>query len=112
MAKPSKCYIGFTQLEFLGHVVGRGQLSLVPGKVRALQNAPRPLTVTNVMSFVGLAGYYRKFVPNFAAIAAPLHELTKKGKPRKVEWEPCHQLAFEQLKNILSNAPVLRTSRF
>lgn len=111
-ARPSKCYFGFPELEFLGHQVGGGELSTVLGKVQALVAAPRPVTVTQVRSFLGLAGYYRKFVPNFATIAAPLTDLTKKGLPKNVIWGEPQQRAFTSLKSALSVKPILKLPNF
>ena len=65
------------------------------------------MSVKEVRAFVGLASYYRRFVQNFAEVAAPLHELMKKGV--KFKWEAEHQIAFEKLKQILVEAPILVT---
>ena len=111
-AKPSKCYIGYEKLEFLGHIVGRGLLQMVPDKINALMEAPSPKTITQVRSFLGFCSYYRKFVPNFAAIAAPLHDLTKKGQPRQVNWENVHQIAFTELRRALNSDLILHLPNF
>lgn len=111
-AKPSKCYFGFPQLEFLGHVVGRGELRTMAAKVECLKNTCIPKTKTQVRSMLGLASYYRRFIPNFAAIAAPLHDLTKKGQPTKVIWGEIHQQAFNQLKDALCQQPILKLPDF
>ena len=71
-ARPTKCFIGYNEVEFLGHIVGQGTLKPKPDKVKAIQQAERPTTKTHIKSFLGLAGYYRKFVPNFATVAVPL----------------------------------------
>src|SRR5678815_1695771 len=68
----------------------------------------RPTTKKEVRSFLGLTGYYKAFVPNYASIACPLFDLLKKGCPRKVKWEGSHQKAFEVLKIMLTTSPVLR----
>jgi len=106
-AKPSKCYLAYTKLEFLGHMVGEGLLRVVQSKIDALERAPSPTTITQVRSFIGFCSYYRKFVPNFAAIAAPLYDLTRKGQPKLVVWKQVHQNAFIELKQALSSTPIL-----
>ena len=76
--KPSKCCIGFHSVDFVGHHVGDGKIQTQNDKIEKVKNAPIPLTVTQVRSFLGLTGYYRKFINNYASIAAPLTDLTKK----------------------------------
>ena len=82
--KPSKCMFGFTTVTFLGHVVGKGILSPNPEKLTQIEQTPRPTTKKEVRSFLGLIGYYQKFIPNFSAIACPLTDLTRKGNPNIV----------------------------
>ncbi|KAJ8050799.1 hypothetical protein HOLleu_04137 [Holothuria leucospilota] len=106
-ARPSKCYIGYEQIEFLGHVVGKGHMRPKPDKVEAIKQAKRPLTKTQLRSFLGLAGYYRRFIPNFAAVACPLTDCTKKGKPNKIVWEDSQEKAFRALKYKLTTQPIL-----
>ena len=106
-AKPSKCKIAYSTLEFLGHVIGNGKLLPQPEKIVKILNASRPCTKKQVRSFMGLINYYRKFVPNFAAIAAPLTDLTKKGNPTRVHWDQAQENAFETLKSRLESAPIL-----
>ena len=65
-ARPSKCFIGFNEVEFLGHMVGKGIMRPKPDKVKSIKEAARPETKTQLRSFLGLAGYYRKFIPDFA----------------------------------------------
>ena len=106
-AKPSKCMVGFTKIEFLGHVIGSGQLQPHPDKLDKIKNAPRPETKKELRSFLGLAGYYRKFIANFAAIAVPLTDRTKSKEPNRVKWEESQELAFTTLKNKLTSEPIL-----
>ena len=82
------------------------------GKLDKIRDAPQPTTKKDVRSFLGLAGYYRKFIPNFAEIAVPLTDLTKKGKPLKVEWGPAQESAFQTLREQLTEAPILRLPDF
>jgi hypothetical protein len=105
-AKPSKCYLGFRRLEYLGHVVGQGEIRPVGDKMTRIREAAQPTTKRQVRSFLGLASYYRRFVPNFAAIAAPLTDLTKGGKPGKIEWSQACENAFVTLKERLCSDPV------
>ncbi|VDI00395.1 Hypothetical predicted protein [Mytilus galloprovincialis] len=103
--KPSKCTMFQTQVLFLGHVVSRDGVSCDPLKVETVKTWPIPRTVTEVKSYLGLAGYYRKFIPNFSQIASPLTGLTKKA--RKFIWTDECQLSFEKLKELLISAPIL-----
>jgi hypothetical protein len=74
-------------------------------KVEAIHSWPVPTTVTQVRSFLGFAGFYRRFVKDFSTIGAPLHELTKKGTT--FTWDAAHQHAFDMLKDKLTHAPLL-----
>lgn len=92
-------------ITFLGHVVFGDGISVDPHKIEAVVNWPRPTTVTEVRSFLGLAGYYRRFVEGFSTIAMPLTQLTRKGVP--FEWTAPHEDAFQELKRRLVEAPIL-----
>ena len=107
-AKPSKCYIGYEQVDFLGHTVGHGVMQPLTKTVDSIEKSPRPKTKTQLRSFMGLANFYRKYIPHFAAIAAPLTDKTKKGEPNKIGWGENQELAFRSLKSKLGNAPILR----
>ncbi|XP_070203545.1 uncharacterized protein [Littorina saxatilis] len=106
-AKPSKCFLGFEQLEYLGHRVGHGSIQPEEDKVTKLANAEPPKTKKELRAFLGLAGYYRKFVPNFAGIGTPLTDATKKGHPDKLVWTQEMQSAFQSLKDVLTSKPVM-----
>ena len=103
--KPSKCNLFQESVSFLGHVVGRDGVSCDPQKVEAVVNWRTPKSVKDVRSFAGLAGYYRKFISGFSAIAAPMIALTRKNA-RFVWTEEC-EVAFQTLKDALVEAPVL-----
>ena len=77
-ARPSKCEIGCEEIEYLGFKVGHGKISPVEDKMAKIREAKRPMTKKEVRSFLGLVGFYRRFVPHFAEIALPLTNLTKK----------------------------------
>ena len=106
-AKPSKCFVAFKNIEFLGHQVSRGCLKPNHDKISSILEAKRPETKKQLRSFLGLAGYYRRFVPNFAAIACPLTEQTRKGKPNLIKWEKEQEQAFQTLKAKLADDPIL-----
>ncbi|KAI3821253.1 hypothetical protein L1987_08816 [Smallanthus sonchifolius] len=104
-AKFSKCEFWLKEVQFLGHVVNEKGIHVDPAKIEAVKNWKAPKTPTEVRSFLGLAGYYRRFISNFSKIAVPLTALTQKGKP--YEWGPKQEEAFQILKQKLCNAPIL-----
>lgn len=106
-AKPAKCQFGMKECIYLGHIVGNGQVRPDPTKLAAVRNFPVPTTKKQVRAFLGLTGYYRKFIANYATVAAPLTDLTKKRLPDKVNWTPECGLVFETLKGMLCESPVL-----
>ena len=99
---PTKCKLGYTDLEFVGHTVSRGVLKPETDKIE-----PRHTTKTQVKSFLGLVGYYRDYIPHFASIAVPLTDLLRKGQPTKVDWGEAQQKAFASLKHSLTDSPIL-----
>ena len=105
-AKRKKCELFQTEVDFLGHRLGRGFIGTSADKVAAVVAWPAPTNLRQLRSFVGLAGYYRKFVKDFSKIAEPLTSLTQKGRP--FEWGAPQQAAFEQLKAALQSEPTLR----
>ena len=111
-AKPSKCQFAMSECTYLGHIVGGGTVKPEQDKLQAIKTFPIPRTKKQVRSFLGLTGYYRRFIPNFASIAVPLMNLTKKSEPDKVVWTTKCNKAFEQLKEMLISAPVIRNPDF
>ncbi|KAL0549730.1 hypothetical protein IC582_014217 [Cucumis melo] len=104
-AKFSKCEFWLKQVSFLGHVVSKAGVSVDPAKIEAVTGWTRPSIVSEVRSFLGLAGYYRRFVENFSRIATPLTQLTRKGAP--FVWSKACEDSFQNLKQKLVTAPVL-----
>ena len=84
-------------------VVSKHGVEVDSSKIEAIQNWPIPMTVSQVRSFLGLAGFYRRFVKDFSTIAAPLNALTKKGVP--FVWGAAQDNAFDELKRLLTSAP-------
>ncbi|XP_047170931.1 uncharacterized mitochondrial protein AtMg00860-like, partial [Vigna umbellata] len=104
-AKRSKCEFWMKEIQFLGHVVSAGGISVDPAKVKAVLDWESPRSVTEVRSFVGLAGYYRRFIEGFSKIVAPLTYLTRKDQP--FAWTDRCEESFQELKRKLTSAPVL-----
>ena len=110
--KPRKCQLGMTKCIYLGHIVGGGQVEVETAKVQAIQEFGVPRTKKEVRSFLGLTGYYRKFIPSYSSVASPLTDLTRKCMPNQVVWTPECAAAFEKLKSLLCSAPVLQAPNF
>ncbi|KAL8125862.1 hypothetical protein AgCh_013241 [Apium graveolens] len=104
-AKFSKCEFWRNEVQFLGHAINKEGVLVDPSKIEAVSNWERLTIPTEVRSFIGLAGYYRRFVQDFAKIAAPLTRLTRKIE--KFEWTEKCENSFQELKKRLVTAPVL-----
>src|SRR5262249_23952054 len=104
-AKFSKCEFWLDSVCFLGHVVNKEGIQVDPRKIETVSDWPRPTNVTVIRSFLGMGGYYRKFVKDSSRIAAPLTQLTR--KQTKFEWSDKCELSFQKLKECLTIAPVL-----
>ncbi|KAL0537317.1 hypothetical protein IC582_026294 [Cucumis melo] len=104
-AKFFKCEFWLKKVSFLGHVVSSKGVSIDPAKIEVVTSWPRSSTVNEICSFLGLAGYYRRFVEDFSRIANPLTQLTRKGTP--FVWNPACESSFQELKQKLVSAPVL-----
>jgi len=110
-AKLEKCEFGVTEMDFLGHRITQEGLKMDDDKVKVIVDWEPPKSVPAVRSYLGLASYYRKFIKNFAKIAAPLTNLLKKFAVT-YEWEGAYDKTFETLKGILVKAPVLKLLDF
>ncbi|GJZ92343.1 putative reverse transcriptase domain-containing protein [Tanacetum coccineum] len=104
-AKFSKCEFWLREVQFLGHVINGNGIHVDPSKIEVVKNWKAPRTPIEVRSFLGLVGYYRRFIENFSKIANSLTILTQKCKTFDLGKE--HELAFQTLKDKLCNAPVL-----
>ena len=104
-AKFSKCEFWLKEVPFLGHVISAEGISVDPGKVQDVLDWEAPISVKEIRSFLGLAGYYHRFIPEFSKIAKPMTELLKKGV--KFHWNDKCEEAFHTLKKLLTSAPIL-----
>ena len=111
-AKLTKCQFGMAECRYLGHIVGSGVVRPEYDKIRAVRTFQVPRTKKEVRTFLGITGYYRKFIQGYAATAAPLTDLTKKASPNLITWTDECQVAFQKLKDALCTAPVLRSPNF
>ncbi|XP_027865809.1 uncharacterized protein LOC114140258 [Xiphophorus couchianus] len=107
----NKCAWAQEEVTYLGYLVGHGQIKPQLEKVRAIQTIPRPQTKKQVRSFLGLVGWYRRFIPHFSTLAAPLTELTKRSTS-KIMWKEDCEHAFQSLKKLICQAPVLQSPNF
>ena len=106
-ANPAKCQFLRSEVSFLSHVVSQAGVSMQQHKVEVVRNWPVLQSVKDVRAFLGLAGFYRRFVRSFAAIAQPLTDLTKIADRQWWSWGAAEQKSFEQLKQALNSAPLL-----
>ncbi|GMJ08032.1 hypothetical protein HRI_004472400 [Hibiscus trionum] len=104
-----KCCFGAQEVDYLGYVITNGVIAMDGSKVECILNWPKPGSVKELRGFLGLSGYYRRFVKGYDTIARPLTNLLKKGGWK---WGPSEDLAFEKLKQAVSNAPVLTLPDF
>ena len=104
-AKFSKFEFWLNSVTFLGHVVSKDGIQVDPSKIETVQKWPKPTSVIEIRSFLGLAGYYRRFVKDFSKIVTPLTRLTRKNV--KYEWSDSCEESFQKLKACLTSAPIL-----
>ena len=100
--KPEKCTIAARQVSFLGHVISDSGIMPDPAKIEAVNNISSPRNIKDLRSFLGLAGYYRKFIPGFSSIAAPLLKLTQKAA--SFIWTNSCEQAFQRIRQLLCSA--------
>lgn len=107
--KRAKCLFAQTQLEYLGHIVSDKGVEPEPSKIRAMVQWPTLTLAKELRAFLGLTRFYRKFIKNYASIAAPLSSLLCKDA---FLWTLMSQIAFDQLKSTMTSAPVLALPNF
>ena len=104
--KESKCDFFKSEIHYMGHLISDKGIQPLPEKLDTIQNMPRPRTPKEIKQFLGLTGYYRKFVPHFSEISRPLAKLT--AKDTQFEWTPQCQFSFKMLIDALMSAPILK----
>lgn len=103
--KAEKCEFEKEKIEYLGLIISQGKIEMDPVKVEGVSKWPEPENVKDVQSFLGFVNFYRRFIQDFADLARPLHDLTKKGTVWR--WSPRQQQAFDDLKRSVTSSPVL-----
>ena len=110
--RPKKWQFGMDHCSYLGHIVGSGEVRPEETKLPAVSEFPTPTTKKRVRAFLGLTGYYRKFIPEYAGVASPLTDLTRKNAPNRVKWTEKCEKAFHTLKSKLCSGPILSSPDF
>ncbi len=111
-ANPKKCAVGRVEVRYLGFHLGHGQVRPQIDKTAAIAACPRPKTKKEVRQFLGLAGYYRRFIPDYSELTSPLTDLAKKEVPDTVPWTERCQQVFTQVKAALCGGPLLHSPDF
>lgn len=107
-----KCHIAKPEVQYLGYVIGAGGIHPQVGKVEAIEATPLPNTKRRLRSFLGVVGWYRRLIPDFATRSAPLSDMISKACPVKVKWTPETIEAFNDLRDCLCQQPVLQCPDF
>jgi len=107
-AKLSKCDFYRDRIQYLGHIISEEGISMDPEKIEAIMNWPTPRNVTDIRCFMGLVGYYRRFIEGFSKVSHSITSLQRKGI--NFEWTPICEEIFQQLKNLLTSAPILKVA--
>ena len=104
-AKFSKCEFWLDEVEFLGHVISKDRIAVNPSKVQSVLEWKAPTNVKQILGFLGMAGYYRRFIEGFSKIAGPMTKLLKKNAP--FIWDEKCEASFQELKTRLTTTPIL-----
>ena len=105
-AKPGNCQYVKNKMAYLGHIISEVKVQPQQNKIDAVEGFPQPRTFKQIQSFLGLAGYYRSHIPNFAKLASPLTELTRKKHP--FIWKDKCEKSFQEFKTKLTSYPVMQ----
>jgi len=108
-AKTSKCFFGVQEVEYFGHIVSHEGVKVDPRKIKSIKEWKIPTSIKHMRGFLGLIGYYCKFVKNYGRIVAPLKILLKKDA---FSWTPKEMKAFENVKEVMCQAPILAMPDF
>ncbi|KAK5925315.1 hypothetical protein CgunFtcFv8_017849 [Champsocephalus gunnari] len=109
---PSKCVFAAAETEYLGHIIGRGVIRPRVSKIQAIESCPVPQTRKQLRSFLGMAGFYHRFVPQFSARAALLTDQTGSRSSNQIQWTEESMAAFHNIQGSLSKKPVLYSPNF
>jgi hypothetical protein len=107
---PEECTLAAREIKYLGHILSATGIRVLPDRITAILQYPPPANLKALRRFMGMVGFYGRFIPEFSGKSAVLHDLKKKGV--RFEWRAEHQAAFEGLKRALSSAPVLQIPDF
>jgi hypothetical protein len=109
LCKNIKMSFGKEEVEYLGHIISQEGVKVDPSKIKAITEWPKPNNISKLRGFLGLTGYYRRFIKNYAHLTTPLSNLLKKNS---FKWDNNAEECFETLKRVMSSAPVLATPDF
>ena len=108
-SKKSKCTFWKEKVEYLKHIISKEGVKVDANKIKAIREWPKPVNISKLRGFLGLTEYYQRFIKNYAHITTPLTNLLKKNSFR---WNEEAKKCFEDLKEVMSNAPILATPDF
>lgn len=110
--KAQKCQLARGSINYLGHVIGQGERRPAEAKVVAVREFPQPRTKKDIRSFLGLTGYYQKYIRRYSEMTSPLTDALRKNAPERIVWDQAKENAFRGLKYMLTTEPVLRAPDF